>query len=905
MKFGGKVKKIVALSLALSMTFTAACSRTDNNGEKDTTIETTDMDSLASDTDTVINVTGLTVSEVTDTSVTIKWDPCMEAGVTGYYVYWADKDTDTMVYKNIALVDAATYSYTLNKATHVNHYFKVAAALEDGDSGNLTEAVRSDTVAQFNVKLEKLDRGLVASKVSDGVFLSWRLLGDEVNGYSDTGLTGVNFNVYQNGIKVAYVTDSTNYLAKNADISDTFYVEAVSENGSVLNTSKDTIVCTDGNYIDIPLQKPSDGVIDREITIVTGQDEEGNDIYYDSNYTYSANDVSVGDVDGDGEYEYFVKWYPSNAKDVSQIGFTGNTYIDCYKLDGTLLYRIDLGQNVRSGAHYTQFSVYDFNGDGKAEICFQTAPGTKVIKFVDGDQTKGIASENYITIPADDAAAGVTNASNYMLDAAQYREYLIEIFMDWGVWADDTEDMKAAKATWNKNIETLWGVPTARQVAGHEGPYTREEAEKLYDYFVDVYAPQRSARNTLRNFEGFNLYGPEYLSVFAGDTGEELDTIDYPVDRADDGMLWGDYAMSRIEPGNRVDRFLSGMAFLDGVNPYIIVGRGYYTRSTVTALRLTKEGKLEEYWQIDSGWVIMNNPFYDSPHGVDGTDEEAGSFTCQGNHQIAAADVDGDGCQEIIYGGAIVDNDGTLYSSGTGTMKNGAEAKYGHGDSLHITDIDPDRPGLEIFSCFEGGTGAPYGTALRDAETNTAIFGDYSGKDTGRCMIGDINPETRGLETWGYVTKTAKGLVVNLDTMGTNQNIRYAADMSTQIITSNASDNGTVKVVGIVDGKIKTVQDCVGTVTNNGTKGNAALVADLFGDWKEEIVLATKDSTALRIFTSTELTNHKLYTLMHDAQYRACVACQQTAYNQPSYTSFYFATDTDWEYVPVPGLDLK
>ncbi|MBQ9765445.1 MAG: rhamnogalacturonan lyase [Lachnospiraceae bacterium] len=863
--------------------------------------ETTETTSSVVEVEQKLEVTGLSVSNVKEDSVTIKWDACMDASVTGYAVYWADKDTDNMKYKEIARVDANTLSYTLEKATHVNHYFKVAAITEEGLT-DTTEAVRSDTLAQFEVKLEKLDRGLVAATTAEGVFLSWRLLGDEVSGYSDTGLTGVNFNVYKNGTKVAYVEDSTNYLATGASVNDSFYVEAVSADGKVLNTSKDTIVCTTDNYIDIPIQKPADGHIDRTITIVTGVDENGEDIYYPADYTYSANDVSVGDVDGDGEYEYFVKWYPSNAQDVCNIGFTGNTYIDCYELDGTLLYRIDLGVNVRSGAHYTQFSVYDFNGDGKAEIAFQTAPGTKVIKYVDGDQTKGIESETYITIPAEDAANGVTNKDNYMIDAAQYREHLIGIFMDWGVWANDTEDMKAAKATWNKNIETLWGVAVSKQVAGHEGPYSREEAELLYDYFVDVYAPARSARNNLRCFEGYNLYGPEYLTVFAGETGAEMDTIPYPVDRADDGMLWGDYAMSRIEPGNRVDRFLSGMAFLDGENPYIILGRGYYTRSTVTALKLTAEGKLEQYWQIDSGWTIMNNPFYDGPHGINGTDEDAGAMTCQGNHQIMAADVDGDGCQEIIYGGAIVDNDGTLYSSGMGTMRNGSLAKYGHGDSLHITDIDPDRPGLEIFSCYEGGAGAPYGTALRDAETNEAIFGDYTGKDTGRCMIGDLDTSVRGLETWGYTARSAVGAQMKLETLGTNQSAKFSADMTTQIITHDASNNGNVKVVKLVNGSGRTLQDCKDTATNNGTKGNAGLVADLFGDWREEVVLRKADNSALRIYTSTEVTNHKLYTLMHDAQYRAYVACQQTAYNQPSYTSFYFASDADWAYIPVPTI---
>ena len=174
-------------------------------------------------------------------------------------------------------------------------------------------------------------------------------------------------------------------------------------------------------------------------------------------------------------------------------------------------------------------------------------------------------------------------------------------------------------------------------------------------------------------------------------------------------------------------------------------------------------------------------------------------------------------------------------------------------------------------------------------------------------MIGDLDPLTRGLETWGHTNRDAYGnSMVKLQTIGTNQNIKYAADMTTQIITSSSSTNGSVKVARLDEnGKIRTLQDCAGTETNNGTKGNAALVADVLGDWREEIVLRTEDSSALRIYVSDEVTTHKLYTLMHDAQYRAMVACQQTAYNQPSYTSFYFASDIDWKYVPIPKVAIK
>ncbi|MFQ9511472.1 MAG: hypothetical protein ACLRZ7_11280, partial [Lachnospiraceae bacterium] len=287
-----------------------------------------------------ITVTGLSVKDVTDDSVTIQWDAC--EGVTGYNIYWADKDTTGMVYKKVDTVNKDQLTYTFQKSTHVNHYFKVAPVFESGEA-SLSEAVKSNTENQFQVQLETLDRGLVAM-VSDGsIFLSWRLMADEVTGYGDDGLTGVNFNVYRNGEKIATVKDSTNYLDTEGTAADTYYVEAIDAFGTPLNQSEDVIIWQAGNYIDIPLQVPSAGTIDREITLEN----------YSATYTYTANDVSVGDVDGDGAYEYFVKWDPSNSKDVSQKGFTGHCYIDCYKLDGTLLYRIDLGDNIRAGAHYT------------------------------------------------------------------------------------------------------------------------------------------------------------------------------------------------------------------------------------------------------------------------------------------------------------------------------------------------------------------------------------------------------------------------------------------------------------------------------------------------------------------------------------------------------------------------
>jgi rhamnogalacturonan endolyase len=720
------------------------------------------------------------------------------------------------------------------------------------------------------VQLEYLDRGLVAATTSQGIFVSWRLLSYEVTGSTEKGLTGPAFNVYRDGKKIATVTDSTNYLDTAGTASSKYYVSAVTA-GAETDQSAAVQPWADA-YYDLKLNKPADGV--------TPKGEA---------YTYSANDMSVGDVDGDGRYEFFVKWDPSNSKDVSQRGYTGKTYIDCYTFEGKLLYRIDLGVNIRSGAHYTQFLVYDFDGDGKSEMMFKTAPGTKVIKY--GNDGK-VVSEKYITMPKSDIKAGYSNEDDYRLSADGYYDHVVDMFMGWS----NREEVK--NGSWPKTLEECFGIAPK-----YSYPLSLEDAQSLTDYFMDVYAPSRSVNNKLREFEGFIVDGPEYLTVFEGETGKELETIPFKTAREDDGLLWGDYAMGRIEPANRVDRFLSGVAYLDGQNPYAVFARGYYTRSTLVSYGW--DGKhLKENWYVDSGFTPMTNPFNDGPHGRDGTDPEFGTLTTQGAHSLSAADVDGDGKQEIVYGSATIDHDGSLLYSSMDVMPPqsaapGTIARLGHGDALHVTDIDPNRPGLEIFMVHEGGAYAPYGYSLRDAKTGKVIYGGYTGKDTGRGMIGDVDPTKPGLETWAVGLWSADGQKLATTAPGTNMSIKWAGDMSTQIV------NGAIDVTPTIEDWTRgTLLKATGTLTNNYTKGNPSLVADILGDWREELLVRTADSSAIRIYLSTELTDRKMYTLMHDPQYRAEVARQNTAYNQPSYTSFYFASDTNFANVPIPKASL-
>ncbi len=804
-------------------------------------------------------IKNLRVTETTEDSITLQWE---KDDADSYNIYWADANLPTT--KFMMLQNTSATQVKIKKATHIYHYFKISS-VKDGKESVTSEVVHSEIKKHFHPQLEKLSRGLVAAKTKDGIMLSWRLFLDETKGWSKTGMTGANFAVYKNGAKIAEVTDSTNFLDR-AGTADDSYAVAVLPDGKPCEAVK--AWKSGSNYIEIPMQIPEGGV--------TPSGEH---------FTYTVNDMSIGDIDGDGEYEYFVKWDPTNSHDVSQKGYTGRCFIDCYKLSGRLLWRLDMGVNIRAGAHYTQFMVFDFNGDGKAEMCVKTAPGT-CMTFYNEDGSE--AAKKFITLPERDIKKGITHEDNYVCSAAGYRAHIKELFKNWHTHPE------VVRGQWPATLEECFGIAPK-----YEYPLSDGDAEKLVDYFFDVYAPSRSPRNELSKVEGFIYEGPEYLTMFAG-SGEELETIDFPFPRVDDGLMWGDYAWNRIEPCNRVDRFLSGVAYLDGERPYVVVCRGYYTRACVAAYSFF-DNHFKEKFITDSGFVPMKNPFKGSGEPLEGTSAKYGSLAGQGNHSLAAADIDGDGFHEIIYGAAAIDQDGSILYSSAAPMpgSNGKPVKFGHGDAMHTAKIDPDRPGLQTFNVFEGGSSVPWGYALRDAATGEVLFGEKADKDLGRCMIGALDPKRRGLQVWVDKTLTCTGEPTDLPLMGTNQSIRWAADMTTQILDGNDIFGNHEGVINDALRGAMLVPE--GMATNNGTKGNPCLVADIFGDWREELILRKKDNSAIRIYTNTEITTHKLFTLMHDIQYRCGIAWQNNCYNQPCYTKFYFAPDTDWRYV-LPEL---
>ena len=589
---------------------------------------------------------------------------------------------------------------------------KIVAAIAIGTL--ISPLINTPMVSQASTKrqVESLNRGLVGVKINQGVFLSWRLLG--------TDSYDTSFNIYRNGKKIAGpITDSTNYLDKGGSQNDKYFVRTV-VNGAE-KTESDSSNVWNNNYLDVPINKP------------------GN--------IYSANDASVADVDGDGEYEIILKWDPSDSKDNSQSGHTSNVYIDCYEMDGTQKWRIDLGKNIRAGAHYTQFIVYDLNGDGTAEIAMKTADGT-----IAGDGT----------------------------------------------------------------------------VIG----------DKNKDY---------------RNNSGYILDGPEYLTLFEGATGKVLNTVDFTPQRGNVSN-WGD------KYGNRIDRFLAGVAYLDGKTPSLIECRGYYTRSVISAYKY-KNGQLSKQWTFDTN------------------DSGNSAYAGQGSHSLSIADVDQDGCDEIVYGSAVIDHNGKgLYST-----------KMGHGDALHVGDFDPNNNGLEVYQVHEDKSSNIESVQMRDARTGKTLWSKKTGTDVGRGLIANIDPNYYpyvAMSSAGNFDKNGNALNVDMGKFGINFATWWDGDLYREGLDRtyiNKWNYNTKSIDRLLTGN--------NVHSNNGTKATPSLSGDILGDWREEVIWPTADDTALRIYTTTDITNNKLYTFMHDVQYREAIAWQNVAYNQPPHPSFYVGPD--------------
>ena len=574
---------------------------------------------------------------------------------------------------------------------------------------------------------EQLGRGVVVCRTANGdsVSIGWRYLEE------DSRTTA--FNVYRDGKKVnkTPITGAT-YLKQPYEGVATYEVRTV-DNGKESHRKDGRYTLKDDapkGYLSIPLDMPEGG-----------QTPDGR------RYGYSANDASVGDVDGDGEYEIILKWEPSNARDNAHDGYTGNVLFDCYRLDGTRLWRIDLGRNIRAGAHYTQFMVYDLDGDGRAEVVMKTSDGT-----VDGKgRVIGDAAADYRT---------------------------------------------------------------------HTGRVGRI------------------------------LSGNEYLTVFSGQTGENLCTVDYvPALGTGD---WGD------DYGNRSERYLACVAYLDGQHPSVVMCRGYYERSTLTAWDW--DGKqLKQRWTFDSQLPGLK------------------AWGGQGNHNLRVADVDGDGRDEIVYGSMCVDDNGQgLWNT-----------RMGHGDAMHLMGFFPDSDQLQVWNVHENRRD---GSTLVQAATGEVIVQIKSNDDVGRGMAADIDPTNPGVEMWssasGGVVNT-KGEVVSRARVSVNFAIWWTGDLNRELLDGAriTKYNPETKQVDIV---LDMTRECS---FNNGSKSNPCLEADVLGDWREEVIVRTRRSDELRIYITDYTTPYRFHTFMQDVPYRLSVVTQNVAYNQPSELGCYFGSD--------------
>ena len=375
------------------------------------------------------------------------------------------------------------------------------------------------------------------------------------------------------------------------------------------------------------------------------------------------------------------------------------------------------------------------------------------------------------------------------------------------------------------------------------------------------------ATKDYRDENGKILEGPEFFTIFSGKTGRALATTNYIPSRGNIGAWGGRGGNGKNDSsGNRVDRFTACIAYLDGIHPSVVMCRGYYGRTVVAAWDW-RNGKLTSRWVFD-------------------TKDGRNPYSGMGNHNLTVADVDGDGKDEIIYGSMCVDDNGKgLYTTG-----------LRHGDALHVSDLDPERPGLEVFGVheIEEGTKGP-GAALYDARTGKILWQGSEDEDVGRGVADNIDNTRIGAQMWWSGSNglfDIKGHRIGEEPRSTNFLIYWDDDFSRELLDGNHIDKYNGKRLLTADGAI----------ANNGTKATPALSADILGDWREELILRSYDNQSLRIYTTTIPTDHRNYTLMHDPQYRLSIAWQNVGYNQPPHTGFYFGKGM--KKAPKPNIVL-
>lgn len=539
----------------------------------------------------------------------------------------------------------------------------------------------------------------------------------------------------------------------------------------------------------------------------------------DASITYSPDDIQLGDLDGDGELEIVVKREPYDGANMG-VWFNGTTLLEAYKMDGTFLWQIDLGINIRSGSHYTSYILYDFDGDGLCEIAFRSSEGTK---FADG---------KIIT----DANGKINDYRNRQTDGKGW--------YSGAAIARDPNDPSTATTC------------------------------------------------------GLIMEGPEYISICRGYDGREITRIDN-IPRGGEGSkvsrakYWSEYWGDDF--GNRMDRFFIGVAYLDGIpdeatgvrttNPSLIISRGIYKNWQVWALDL-KGNELVPRWKFD-------------------TADHASKWKGMCSHCFRVADLDGDGKDEILYGSAAIDDDGSeLWCNGNG-----------HGDILHVGKFIKDRSGLQIVASFEEakdyeGQGNGYACQVINARDGSMITGHgrnlpVDASDVGRCIVADVDPDSPDFEYWsstqeGMFSCNGTGLVSTTYPTGIGSGVMYnvAIYWSGQS-TREMLDRGCIvsyKANPDVNKSNKNrliAFDLYGSNQgNHASKYNPCYYGDFLGDYREEVILGSSDYKSIYIFSTNHPTTHRLPHLMTDHNYDMSQAMQNMGYNQGTNLGYYVGAET-------------
>jgi rhamnogalacturonan endolyase len=607
--------------------------------------------------------------------------------------------------------------------------------------------------------MENLGRGVVAvNKGSGNVYISWRLLGTDPD--------DISFNIYRSTggaaavkLNATPITATTDYSDNDVDSTkaNSWFVKPVIVGTEQAQSGAFTLPANAAikSYIALPLQP------------LTG---------------YATLHVYVGDLNGDGEYDYVVKRFPDDS--------TKNIYIEAYLNDGTYKWRVDLGPNMERGNYSANpfVLVYDFDSDGKAEVFTRSGEGTK---FADGTEIgdiNGDGKTDYRTFPP-------TAVGGYML-------------------------------------------------------------------------------------LGDNC--PEFVSMVDGMTGKEIARTDYIArgSKSQWAELWGD------NYGNRMNFNFVGVAYFNGVNPSIIASRGEGELMDICTWDYSN-GKFTKKWT----WSSKGKTFTNNQHWAD-------------FHNIRIVDLDGDGKDEVSWGVNAMDDDGTpLYY---------APSDLGHGDRFGIGDFDPSRSGLEAFVIQQRETSTDIVplAAIYDAKTGTRIKTiNGTSKDVSRGDVADIDPRYKGMEYFSY----ASGGVLNCkgDSIAPAfphpaLSIWWDGDLLREFLDA-ADGNGYNPVINKWNYKTNTNERLL-TLYNEGgaysTKttyaGRPPLYADIMGDWREEIVCENADRTELRIFSTSIPAVRRIYTLMHNPEYRLCINLKY--YLPTPYPDFYLGDSMSDP--PKPNIKL-